>query len=294
MQTGQWVRRGSTITLDYTGPSPGQSPEGELFLSDLVSNLGTWAKQGASYVGSRFGAPAMAPPQRRPAPSVTRPRAAPAAPIQRSETRLPVAESVLTSLLPVFSDYTYNFQAVRYPWAIPGVSLPLAPPKLINCCTFVEALVVRAWANTHGAAFLWNSRRHSQMMISTGDDLYSPVTAVIESEMGTAVPAGQPPTTWCVAQGWRTSTSGHTFIILARHAPSDRVLTLEANQAYSLNGVGYRKLGNLRNFPGCRPPARWWENPAAPLWRDIVAGYAKGLKVAKLNVLNPSWAGLPA
>src|SRR5262249_3831333 len=31
-------------------------------------------------------------------------------------------------------------------------------------------------------------------------------------------------------QGWRTSTSGHTFIVVARHAPSDRVLTLEANR----------------------------------------------------------------
>lgn len=293
MQTGQWVRQGSTITLDNTGPSAGPSPENELFLSDLYSNLSGWAKQGASYIGSGFGSPAVVPTQPRTAPSAP-PRAAPTAPTPRSETRLPVPESALSALLPVFSDYTYNFQSVRYPWAIPGVSLPLAPPKLINCCTFVEALVVRAWANTHGAAFLWNSRRHSQMMISTGDDLFSPVTAVIESEMGTAVPAGQPPTAWCVAQGWRTSTSGHTFIILARHAPSDRVLTLEANQAYSLNGVGYRKLGNLRDFPGCRPPARWWENSAAPLWRDIVATYANGLKLAKLNVLGPSWAGLPA
>jgi hypothetical protein len=97
-----------------------------------------------------------------------------------------------------------------------------------------------------------------------------------------------------VAQGWRTSTSGHTFIILARHAPTDRVLTLEANLAYSLNGVGYRNLGNLRNFPGCRPPARWWENAAAPLWRDIVARCASGLKMARLNVTGTSWAGLPA
>lgn len=284
MHTGHWVRQGSTITLHDMGPSPGRSPEGEFFFSDLVGDLSRWARQGASYIGSRFGSPAaVAPIPLGPAP---------AAPAPRSDTRLPIPESALTALLPAFSDYTYNLQSVRYPWQIPGVSLPLAPPKLINCCTFVEALLVRAWANTHGGAFAWNSGRHAQMMISTGDDLFSPVTAAIQSEMATPIPPGQPPTSWCVAQAWRSSTSGHTFIILARHAPTDRVLTLEANQAYSLNGVGYRNFGNLRNFPGCRPPARWWENPAAPLWRDIVARSANGLKLAKLNVTGPSWAGL--
>ena len=286
MHTGHWVRQGSTITLDDIGPPPDPAPEGELFFSDLFGDLGRWARQGASYVGSRFGSPTAAAP--------TLPRPAPAAPILRGNTRLPVAESALTALLPTFSDYTYNLQSVKYPWPIPGVSLPLAPPKLINCCTFVEALLVRAWANIHGAALAWNSRRHAQMMISSGDDLFSPVTAMIESEMATAVPPGQPPTSWCVAQGWKSSTSGHTFIILARHAPTDRVLTLEANQAYSLNGVGYRNFGNLRNFPGCRPPARWWENAAAPLWRDIVARCAGGLRLAKLNVTDTSWAGLVA
>ena len=286
MHTGHWVRQGSTITLHDMDANPDPAPEGEFFFSDLFGDLSRWATQGASYVGSRFGSPAAAAP----AP----PSPAPAAPTLRGGTRLPVAEAALTALLPTFSDYTYNFQSVNYPWPIPGVPLPQAPPKLINCCTFVEALLVRAWANIHGAAFVWNSRRHAQMMISTGDDLFSPVTAMIESEMATTVPPGQPPTSWCVAQGWRTSTSGHTFMILARHAPTDRVLTLEANQAYSLNGVGYRNFGNLRNFPGCRPPARWWENSAAPLWRDIVARCASGLKMAKLNVTDTSWAGLLA
>jgi len=56
----------------------------------------------------------------------------------------------VTWLLPTFTDYIYDFKSVYYPWALAGVSLPLAPPKLINCCTFAEALLVKAWANTHG------------------------------------------------------------------------------------------------------------------------------------------------
>jgi peptidoglycan hydrolase-like protein with peptidoglycan-binding domain len=226
------------------------------------------------------GAPAPAPPL-----STT-----PVAP--RGSSRFAVAESVITALLPAFTPYTYDFRATYYPWALPGVTLPLAPPHLINCCTFVEALVVGAWAKQHGAAFQWNSARHGQMMI-TGSDLFSPVTSVIESGMGVALPDGQAPTAWCVAQGWRSSTSGHTFIIVAYHAPSDRVLTLEANQAYSLNGVGCRNFGNLRDLPGGRPPPRWWENPSAPTWQGLRSTYAQGLKLAQLSVQSATWAGLP-
>src|SRR5207244_678670 len=71
METGQWVRRGSTITLHDTGPSTGPSLEGEQFFSDLVSDVSGWAQRGADYIGSRFGSPAVAP---------TAPGAAPSAP----------------------------------------------------------------------------------------------------------------------------------------------------------------------------------------------------------------------
>ncbi|MCY1073806.1 hypothetical protein [Archangium lansingense] len=208
-------------------------------------------------------------------------------------TRFPVSESALTSLLPAFTDFLYDFKSPYYPWAIPGVSLPLAPPKLINCCTFAEALLVKAWANTYGQAFQWNSKRHGQMMITSASDLFSPVTAVIEAEMGTPVAANQPPSAWCLLQGWRSSTSGHTFIIAAYHAATDRVLTLEANAAYSIKGVGYRNFGSIRDFPGGRPPSRWWESSAAPTWRGILSAYPQGLKMAKLNVYGLSWSGLP-
>ena len=285
MRKGKWIRSGSTITLLEDDSRPRPSREGEMFLSDFFNGLTSRAKQGTDYIASQFGAPGVV----QPSVGVTRTR-----PSQSSETRFSVPESALTSLLPAFVDYTYDFKSVFYPWKMPGVSLPLAPPKLINCCTFAEAELVGGWANTHGPAFVWNSKRHAQMMISAGTDLYSTVTAMIEAEMGTAVSPGQPPSAWCLAQGWRSPTSGHTFIILARHAPSDRVLTLEANQAYSIKGVGYRNLGSLRDFPGARPPARWWENPAAPRWRDILSAYPQGLKLAKLNVRDTSWSGLPA
>jgi hypothetical protein len=226
------------------------------------------------------------PPSRAPSAA---PRPAPRPAPGTAPTAGAVPESVLTALLPAFVPYRYA-NNVFYPWALPGVSLPQAPPHQIDCCTFVEALTVGAWAKHRGTSFQWSSARHAQMMIM-GTDLYSPVAAMVESGMATAVPAGQPPTAWCVGQGWGSS-SGHTFIIVARHAPSDRVLTLEANKAYGLDGVGCRRFGNLSQLPGGRPPARWWEDPAAPTWSEMLAFYSKGVKLAKLNVANPVWAGL--
>ncbi len=65
-----------------------------------------------------------------------------------------VTESALIGLLPAFSDYTYDRHEPRYPYEIPGISSSLVePPKANNCCTFVEALLVKAWLDVHGDDF---------------------------------------------------------------------------------------------------------------------------------------------
>ena len=222
------------------------------------------------------------------------PSTAPApAPRSGAAPRLVVPESALTALLPAFTRYTYDLTDPRYPQPLPGVSLPQAPPEQTNCCCFAEALVVGAWARHHGSSLQWSSARHVQMMIPADfSDRYAPVNAVVQAGMATAIPDGAPPAPWSLVQGWRSSTGGHTFIVVAYHAPTDRVLTLEANDAYALDGVGCRNFGNLRDLPGGRPPSRWWEDSRAPTWRSLVATYAYGLKMAKLGVKGLSWSGL--
>ncbi|MGA1839678.1 MAG: hypothetical protein ACMUIU_03550 [bacterium] len=202
-----------------------------------------------------------------------------------------VPEEALVTLLPQFEDFTYDLDEARYPYQLPGVRLPQAPPKYNNCCTFVEALLVRAWANVH-PGFQWSPARHAQMMIFSSDDYYSPVTAVVESEMGVSVanPDAQPHP-WTVIQGWRRQwRDGHTFIIVDHHEPTDRVLTLESNSAYKLNGVGFRNIGNLRDING-RPPDNWWEQDDLWTWQRIIATY-QYYRQAWLKVKNRNWSGL--
>lgn len=217
------------------------------------------------------------------------------APASGPRARLSVPEADLIAALRPFLSFGYDLNYPRYPAPLPGVSVALAPPAVTNCSCFCEGLIVDAYAKRHGSAFQWNLQRHNQMMILLGStDLFSPVTAVVDAGIATRVPEGAPPPPWSLAQSWRSSTSGHALIIVAHHASTDRILTLEANQSssYKLSGVGCRNFGNLRDLPGQRPPARWWESPAAPTWRGLRDASGIGIQLAQLAVTNPTWAGL--
>jgi hypothetical protein len=212
-------------------------------------------------------------------------------------TKLSVQEAEIVKLLPSFKGYTYGFaskgQEPRYPFTLPGVSVQQAPPKQNDCCTFVEALLVKAWANTHGSKFAWSLDRHKQMMIQDPDHLYSPVTAVIEAGMAKAVSSTtQSPPPWTLVQGWHTlkPLSGHTFLVVAVDPATSRVLTLESNFTYGLNGPGFRELGDLDTFPTLHPGKDWAKDSSLWTWSKFVSTYPHR-QLARLNVLSPTWAG---
>jgi hypothetical protein len=56
------------------------------------------------------------------------------------------------------------------------------------------------------------------------------------------------------------------------HAPTDKVLILESNTAYGLDGVGYRSIGMLRD-KGLKPPVQWWNLPDVWTWRRVCSTY---------------------
>ncbi len=199
-----------------------------------------------------------------------------------------VDEAALTGLLPRFHAFTYDLDEARYPFDLPGVHVPQAPPASNNCCTFAEALLVRAWADAH-AGFAWNAERHGQMMIYSADDYFSPVTAAVDAGMAVAADADEAPHPWTLVQGWRHQwRGGHTFIVVDHHPANDRVLTLESNSACHLDGPGFRMIGSLRDVPA--PPASWWEREDLWTWQRFRATY-RYRRVARLKVRNRSWAG---
>jgi hypothetical protein len=203
-----------------------------------------------------------------------------------------ISEAALIDRLGAFENFTYDLDEARYPYKLPGVHLPQAPPSSNNCCTFVEALLVRAWADEYNRRFRWSSSRHGQMMIFSNDDFFSPVTAVVEEKMAIAVQdPDTPPHPWTLIQGWRRQwRSGHTFLIVDHHGPTDRVLTLESNSSYKLNGVGFRAIGNLRDME-VQPPANWWEIEDLWTWERLCSTY-RYRQQALLKVKDRNWSGL--
>lgn len=223
------------------------------------------------------------------------PASAPApAPVAAPGTLLSVPESSLISRLPAFLAYRYTYGTPSYPEAVNGVpGLRLRTPAVTNCCSFCEGLLVPAWDQQHRGVYRWSLERHSWMMVYEGiTDRRAPQNAVVAARMASHLPDGQAPGAWCLAQGWTAFPKGHQFIVVARHAATDKVLTLEANTAGAdLDGVGCRGLGPLRDMPGQRPPPRWWTLPEVPTWSAIRGAYTE-LKLAQLAVTQPSWAGI--
>ena len=146
--------------------------------------------------------------------------------------------------------------------------------------------MVKAWQNTFND-FVWDNQQHGQMMIYSAKDYFSPVSCLIENHMAISRDANSAPEPWTVIQGWKSQwKGGHTFIILDYHQETDRVLTLESNSAYQLNGVGYRMIGNLSKYN--HPSSTWWKNDALWTWERVKQVYAFR-KMAKLNVANVNW-----
>jgi len=197
-----------------------------------------------------------------------------------------VDESKLVSLLETFRAFRYTPRGARYPFPLQGISVKQSPPHKNNCCTFVEALVIKAWLD-NVPDFRWDAHGHAEMMI-LGSDLFSPVNVLIERGIALSLSPDAPPHPWSVVQGWSANNSGHSFIIVAHHGESDRILTLESNSAYGLDGVGFRKLGGLREFQPGQAPSRWWENPRTPTWKDIRRWYPKR-RLCALKINNVSW-----
>lgn len=202
-----------------------------------------------------------------------------------------IDESEILGVLPGFYEFIYDLDEARYPFALDGVRVPLAPPAQNNCCTFVEGLAVGAWMK--GVPnFKWSNQQHGQMMIYSADDYFSPITALVEANMAVANPdVDAPPPPWTAVQGWRHQwRGGHTFFIVDHHEASDRVLTLESNSAYQLNGVGFRGIGNLRDHKGA-PPASWWDIEGLWTWEKLMATY-RFRHMATLKVKHRKWSGL--
>jgi hypothetical protein len=211
-------------------------------------------------------------------------------PFIMAKAKFSIPEKAILDTLPAFAQYSYSLGDPRYPWELPGVQVPQAPPYETNCCTFIEAVLVRAFAEEN-PGFGWSRDLHNKMMILDDKNPYSPINAACEAGMGEEIEDPDvPPLPWTLVQGWRNyRIGGHTFIIVDRHEATDRCLILEANKGYGLNGVGFRMIGMLAHYH--RPPDCWWSRTELWTWERVRRTYRYGARAA-LNVTGRYWSGL--
>ena len=216
----------------------------------------------------------------------------PVPPVDHGGDPAAIPEATLIEVLQAFVDFEYTRHDARYPFALDGFGLPVAPPLENNCCTFVEALVFGAWQRAHPGVFDLSRPIHRRMMVEA-PDYYSPVNALIELGMATPVDLDAPPPPWTVVQGWQSQWGkGHTFIVVDVDPETRRVLTLESNKssALRLDGVGCRAIGNLRDLPGARPPAAGRKDEDVLTWSGHFTRFYPFRRGAALKVTDVGWA----
>ena len=172
----------------------------------------------------------------------------------------------------LFAGWTYRFADPSFPEPVPvkitGVVAPTAQAqKVTNCCASVFAILNHA-LRLEGRVVPWDLDLFQLAMLSHGSfDPFGPVTAYVAAGIAVPLPPGTRPLPLglegpkqamapMIVQGWRERADqvsdsptlrrlgyrkGHTFMVVDYDPATDRITTLEANDAFGLNGVGARQ-----------------------------------------------------
>jgi hypothetical protein len=245
-----------------------------------------------------------------------------------------VREADIVALLPDWEAYVYSQAwAANYPdhyyLTKRGLGLVEASGKEIACNSFTQALITEAWARRY-PQLEWSAKNWRGFILykdpDTGFDPFGPMTESLRGDgkitMAVAVDLSdsdlsppKPPPRWSLVQGWATwqpgegGGAGHSFIIVDHHRSSDKVLTLEANRGYGLDGVGMRHIGNVASekVAGRITPNRdrvWVEKANVKSWKDLKAAYGalkdsthtpngreNPVGIVRLKVYDLQWSG---
>lgn len=186
-----------------------------------------------------------------------------------------VIADLLTQMIP----QTYTLHGAQCPSNPPGMTLKNIGHETTNCCTMTAWLL--GWA--FGAQF--TSAQWKLWMVSTTDEGNVPTVpnwgprVCLDWGVGTTAPGDGP----CLVQ-YFTSAGGHSLIVLDYDPETDKILTLESNSAFGLDGCGWGQIGNLRDVfnPGLN-----WKDKVTQTWKSRF-GEKVAVHIARLHVVGVS------
>ncbi len=178
---------------------------------------------------------------------------------------LPVDFHHVAKLFPQMMPQKYRLHDAQCPSNPPGVRLNYIGDEWTNCVQFTSWLLAYSFSGVQFSGNQW-----SRWMV--GGDLQGkpPIVpnwgpkVVLEWGAGTTAPERG-----AYLIQYFTSSGGHSLIVVDRDPETDKILTLESNSGYGLNGAGWGEIGNLRDTlnPGLNWPeevSQTWESRFGP------------------------------
>jgi len=194
----------------------------------------------------------------------------------QADERGPVAFQVVADLLPQLIPQRYALHGAQCPSNPPGMTLKNIGDATTNCCTMTGWLLGWAFAGVSFTSAQW-----SLWMVSSTDSSQVPIVpnwgprVAIEWGAATTAPGDGP---WLIQ--YFTETGGHSLIVVAYDEETDKILTLESNSAYGLDGCGWGQIGNLRDVLNPGPD---WTNKVTQTWTSRF-GSKVALHIARLHI----------
>lgn len=169
----------------------------------------------------------------------------------------------IVALFPQVAQQTYKLAGAQTPVQPNGVRLnaSLIGDETINCTQFTTFIVSQAF-KTRWTSDKWARWQNTGMQRKTLDVPNYGSRVALDWGIGTTAPGDGP---WLIQ--YFTATGGHSLIVLVHDEETDKILTLESNSHYHIDGVGWGGIGNLRDVPN---PGADWKDKTTQTWKSRI------------------------
>ena len=198
--------------------------------------------------------------------------------LEKTNASLPLDFQRFVDLFPEVSRQKYKLSGAQCPSNPPGVSLKRIGYETSNCVLFTSWIISAAFDGVSFVKDQW-----SQWMVSAAPPNPLPIPAYgprvcLDWDIATTSPGEG----MYLIQYFTKSGGGHSMLVIDHDPETDKILTLESNNAYKLNGVGWADIGNLRDVPN-PGPRKEWTRKVKQTWQsrfgDKIAVHVVRLKV---------------
>ena len=189
--------------------------------------------------------------------------------------KFPIDFQRFVDLFPEVSRQKYKLSGAECPSNPPGITLKRIGYETNNCVLFTSWIISKAFTGVKFTKNQW-----SQWMVSDSPPKILPVPGYgpkvcLDWDIATTSPGEGP-----YLIQYFTKTGGHSMIVLQHDRKTDKILTLESNSSYKLDGVGWADIGNLRDFPN---PGPNWTKKVKQTWQSRF-GSKVSVHVARLKI----------